>query len=1022
MSAETLIDPLTAQAIADPGRVLFTFSDSGGTQRECMTTGDLLGRAAGIATELERAGVAAGDRVLLVHPPGLELVAALFGAMRIGVLAAIAPVTSVSGMKSEATRSRIAAIRQDCNAGLALGLAQQAGPANDLGLDFLATDSITANGEPSGRPGPIAFLQYTSGSTRQPRGVAVRHDNIIANARALIDHPPIGATWLPMFHDMGLIGHYLFPVVLGGANHAISAQDFLRRPLTWLRLVTCNRATYAATPPFGLELVLEHLARDPAITRDIDLSSLRVLMLGAEPISPDLMDRATTQLGAWGLRPGVLVAAYGLAEATLAVTRGGSRSQSFDPGALSRGLARVHGQGKGRRLASCGTPVEGTSVIIREPASHRILPAGKIGEICVSGAAVTPFYWHDRDKLPSPTLETGDLGFFYQGELYVCGRADDVMIQRGANHHPQDIEAILEGTRCAAFNDELGRATLLVESPPPATPARIRDMVAAATGLDLDRVVIAAPRSVRRTTSGKVARRHTAASLREGPVRVVSDTIWTSKDQDDVLAWLTQRIDEAPDLLDEPLAATGITSLQLVELQLSLEQLAEQAGVGTETPLIDGLRIQAASNRMILELADALKSKSAVADMFRDIAIFAERAQDQERAQMRTDACLELPPLHTAGSGPPEAILLVGATGFFGPHLLSALLRMTRLPVIVMARSSCGQTAQARVLASLIKATPHAASLASRIEVIETDLGAERLGLPDAVWRRLQRTRLAIYHNAATVDYVRTYDALRPANVIGTKALLDLALGGNTAQFHYVSTTFIFGWTRKPVLFEGDANHAMTGLDFGYSQSKWVAERLALRARAQGLPVTIYRPSLISVPESLQGASNDVAARLLAFMINHRVAVDTPNQLSLVPVDVTANNLAALSLQSGSRGATYHLTADRYYSMTALTREIARGSGIRFDELSIPEFLRFLNDNARASDPVFPLLDFFNRCAPQISQMTLKRYDNRAYRAARDNSPWGMRDPELGETSWRLVRFVEEMGWVQQSVGREVFA
>lgn len=1022
MVGETLIDLLAAQARADPDRILFTFNDVGGSPRERMTPRDLETRAAGIAERLAQAGIEPGDRVVLAHPPGLELVAALFGAMRLGVLAAIAPVTGASGLKSEATQHRIAAIRRDCEARLVLGVAEQAGPARDLGLPFMPTDGLASSGTTTCRPGDIAFLQYTSGSTREPRGIAVRHANIIANARALIDHAPIGATWLPMFHDMGLIGHYLFPVVLGGANHGMSAHDFLRNPLTWLRLATHHRATYMATPPFGLERVLDQLARNPMAAREIDLSSLRVLMLGAEPVQAELMDRAAAQLAALGLRPGVLVAAYGLAEATLAVTRGGTHSRHFNARAMSRGLVRPCADDDDRRLSSCGPPVQGTSVTIRDPLSNLALPGDRIGEIWVEGPGVTPFTWHDRGAAPAGALATGDLGFVHEGELYVCGRADDVIIRRGANYHPQDIEAVLGMARCAAFVDEAGRSTLLVEAPPPDSAARLRAMVAAATGLELERVVFAPARSVRRTTSGKVARRETAAALRDGRVRILGETIHTGSETDDVVDWFVRRIAEAPGLLDEPLAATGITSLQLVELQLAIEQLAEQAGAGPEAAVLDGTRIQAVSCRMILDLVEALESGRAVGDRLSDIAIFAEGAETRERARMRSDACLPLAPHRAGPSGPTEAILLAGATGFLGPHLLAALLRMTCLPIIVLARGGGGETARARVLGALARATPHAAGLAPRIEVIAADLGAERLGLSDAQWQRLQHMRLAIYHNAAMVDYVRTYDALRPANVLGTKTLLDLALGAPGARFHYVSTTFIFGWTRKPILFEGDANHAMAGLDFGYSQSKWVAERLVLRARAKGLPVTIYRPSLISVAASLEGATNDVAARLLAFIVNHRVAVGSTNQLSLVPVDVTANNFAALSLQSDAEGATYHLTAERLYSLTDLTREIEKFCGIGFRELPIPDFLRYLNDHAHPSDPVFPLLDFFNRCAPHISQMTLKRYDNRSYRAARDRSRWAMPDPAPEEMARRLVRFLAGKGWVRDGVGRELLS
>jgi len=302
--------------------------------------------------------------------------------------------------------------------------------------------------------------------------------------------------------------------------------------------------------------------------------------------------------------------------------------------------------------------------------------------------------------------------------------------------------------------------------------------------------------------------------------------------------------------------------------------------------------------------------------------------------------------------------------------------------------------------------------MARRFNVLCGDLAAPDLGLTPAQLAAIRSVPQAVYHNAAMVDYVRTYSLLAPANVHGTRALLDLALSSAGSRFHHVSSTFIFGWTRKPVLFETDDNPAMAGLDFGYSQSKWVAEQLVARARIRGLPCTIYRPSLISVSGALHGDRNDVAARLLAFMIRYGIAVDTPNQLSLVPVDVVARNLVALSQSPDAAGETFHLTADRYYSLTDLTRRLGSDFGFRFREMSIAGFISALNRLAQPDDPVFPLLDFFNRSAPHIAAMTLKRYDNSRSRAILDRLPQAARDPDLGVIAGRLVRFLSAQGWL----------
>jgi thioester reductase-like protein len=425
----------------------------------------------------------------------------------------------------------------------------------------------------------------------------------------------------------------------------------------------------------------------------------------------------------------------------------------------------------------------------------------------------------------------------------------------------------------------------------------------------------------------------------------------------------------------------------------------------------------------LLDLAAALESgdHATAVRLAQQLLSAGAQARAGEQLRMAADAMLPLPRSASSVAAHLDCVVLTGATGFFGPFLLSSLLTQTKLPILVIARGHDDAHARQRVEVALRRAEPAAMGdrFASRVRVWSGDLAAPGLGLADAHRHELIARHCAIYHNAAQVDYVRTYDALRSVNVLGTQALLQLAMVGAPKSLHHVSSTFIFGWTRKGVLYENDDNGEMVGLDFGYSQSKWVAEQLVRRAGQAGLAVTIYRPSLISVARSLYGDTHDVAARLLAFMIRYGVAVDTPNQLSLLPVDTLAQNLVAISLRPEAVGETYHLTADRYHSMTELTRQISHDFGYSFDELDIPCFISRLNDLAHPDDPVFPLLDFFNRAAPHIAAMSLKRYDNRCYRNARAAASGALQDPTLAETARRLVLFLRNNRWIALSGGLE---
>ena len=737
--------------------------------------------------------------------------------MRVGAIATIAPVSSTGSLAAPRLRSRIRAIVLDCDPAVALGLSCQQHAVPDavgLSLVFVATDVVTTL--PSfcrNTPHELALLQYTSGSTHEPRGVAIKHVNIIANAFALIDHVPIGATWLPQFHDMGLIGHYIFPIIMGGSSHGIAPSDFIRCPEVWLRMISEHRATFAAAPAFAFDSLLRRSDESGSITDGLDLSSLKVLMAGAEPISAELCRRFTERFSASGLRQGVFVVAYGLAEATLAVTRGSSHVGRFDAAELSRGLARPGSPATEVELCSCGPPLRNLHIDIVCPSTGELKAPGEVGEICISGASVAPFYWHERTVGRVRThVKTRDLGFMFEGDVYICGRTDDVILQNGQNFYPQDIEQAVSrllGKRDASvvMLDANRNVTLLIEVrqgrelPDTFT---LTDLLASWTGLRIERVVIAPQRSIAYTTSGKVARGETRRRLNEAAIRPFLDQLVPSVSLRKGLSaidWVRARVSEEPALIDADLGALGADSLRLVDLQLSLEELLEHAPIKSKRERFEGLVLQSCRCGDLLSLADALACKDAdraeqLLESFRSIG--AQVRLDEQRC-MAADSGF---PLKTSELRPlvePQAVLLTGATGFLGPHLLANLLDSTSLPILVVARGATDDEAKSRIAKALKLVRPAAVpSVAERVKVWRADLSLPDVGLPRARLDELREIPLAIYHNAAVVDYVRNYASLRATNVLGTKAMLELALTGRTTHFHYISSTFIFGWTRKP--------------------------------------------------------------------------------------------------------------------------------------------------------------------------------------------------------------------------------
>jgi thioester reductase-like protein len=298
----------------------------------------------------------------------------------------------------------------------------------------------------------------------------------------------------------------------------------------------------------------------------------------------------------------------------------------------------------------------------------------------------------------------------------------------------------------------------------------------------------------------------------------------------------------------------------------------------------------------------------------------------------------------------------------------------------------------------------------ARVIPVCGDLGQPKLGLTQEVWDSLASEIDTVFHNGATVNYLFNYEVMRDANVLGTNEIVGLAFEGKPKEFNYVSTTFVFGWAVKAVLHETDLNENMERLDFGYSQSKWVAEQVVVDARSRGLSARIFRPALVS-PSVMGGGNNfDIAVRLVAFMVNHGIGVDTLNQVSFVPADIVANNIVAISTTPGTANKTYHVTRDDYANMMDITGLITKATGRQFKTFSLPDFVPELIRRCRKEDLLFPLLDFLVGSVDNISAMEFKRYDSSSYQMARDASVWGKADPSLEDTVNGILKFMYRKG------------
>lgn len=531
-----------------------------------LTYRELDDRARSFAGGLIRRGLT-GARVLLLHPPGLEFTVALLGCFHAGVVAAPAPVPESGGRGD----TRLTGIVADAEvgvvsttpaaAGTVRGWLDRAGLVEQVEVLVEADLAEGPHEElPELDPEAIAFLQYTSGSTSEPKGVLVTHRALASNASESQRALKVGegvrcVSWLPHYHDMGLVGQVLGPMYCGGTSYLMAPMTFLKRPHRWMQLITAVKAHVTVAPDFGFALVARRTTDEQLA--GLDLSSLDVVLNGSEPIHAATLDKFAAKFAPAGLRASSIIPCYGMAETTLFVTaapRGtGYVVRDVDAAALESNLiTAANGDQPSRPLVSSGRPVD-FDIRIVDPKACEELPPGSVGEIWLAGPSTAAGYWA-RPDLTRETfrariagsnvdyLRTGDLGGLFDGELFVTGRRKEMLIVNGRNLYPQDIERTIRESH--PVTGAGATAVFTVEDPAPAAvavqevrPADLKttdvdELVAVLRGavraefeLHLADVVFVPTGAIEKTTSGKVRRGATRDAFIADELRALHTTV-----------------------------------------------------------------------------------------------------------------------------------------------------------------------------------------------------------------------------------------------------------------------------------------------------------------------------------------------------------------------------------------------------------------------------------------------------------------------------------------------------------------
>ena len=578
----TLVEILRWRALQQPEQRTYTYLVDGEAEGDHLTYAALDCQARSIGALLQ-SHQASGERALLLYPAGLEFIAAFFGCLYAGAIAVPLPPPNLA--LPQRTLPRLLAIIRDAQPSVVLttsailantqGLFTQAPELQKM--RWLATDKVTSRlaqewRNPAVTSSTVALLQYTSGSTAEPKGVVISHGNLLHNS-AYINHvfalipDSVTVTWLPAFHDMGLTNGIIQPVYKGRPCYLMPPVSFLMRPIRWLQAISRYQATISGGPNFAYDLCTRRIT--PEQRETLDLSSWDVAYNGAEPVRADTMKRFAATFASRGFRSSAFHPCYGLAEATLLVSGGSLRDEMFrtiQVAAFEQNRvveARAQDQNV-RTLVGSGHALHDTRIVIVHPELLTACAPDEVGEIWVFGPSVTQGYWNRpedteracraylKDTGEGPFLRTGDLGFMKDGELFVTGRLKDLIIMSGRKLYPQDIELTAEQSHpalrpacCAAFSvDGAGEEHLIIAAEvdpryqpavrnPPDGEARsqsngrlpldveavvraIRRAVAEEHDVRVHTVVLLRAGRVPKTTSGKVQRHACQASFLKG--------------------------------------------------------------------------------------------------------------------------------------------------------------------------------------------------------------------------------------------------------------------------------------------------------------------------------------------------------------------------------------------------------------------------------------------------------------------------------------------------------------------------
>ncbi|MCD8364678.1 MAG: thioester reductase domain-containing protein [Clostridiales bacterium] len=991
----TLIDTMKKQAAAHPDHILFRFADFDENTDtwvlEDHTYREIYCKSLEMAYMLRKKGLRPGDRAIILCMQDFGTICAVYGCMMAGVVFTIIPPPLdedkverfISVLKSCKPKALISnyALEQGSDTHITGRLLKEA-TLDTLRLKRIYTDRLVPYRREDvivpATADQLVYLQYTSGSTSAPKGARVTWKNLMKNLEQCFHCLDLTGTtlasWVPYFHNLGLVVTICMPILAnasaGSSVYFLQTLKFLEHPKLWLKLISDFKIKLTVGPGSAYDACTRIFSGEEAA--QYSLSQVTHFMNGSEFISAKTVDRF---IELFHCDPNAMAPGYGVSENVCLATFAPRdyRCLRLDYEAYRRNRAVIAPDAEHiKEIVSVGAPVKDLTLVIGNPKTKKVYPDLRIGEIFLSGDSVVDGYWgnpkenrnfHVRlEGYDCDFYKTGDLGFLYEGQLYITGRIKEMLIVNGHNVYPSDLQATisqhvpaLTGAAYGFFScpgETKERIVAVVEAKPEENFARrvqeINKAVSDRFSFSFYDVIFVPVGTIPRTDNRKLQMLKARALYMDGQLQVLysSHDYYMRKKSDSLLG---KSIDIADELIDKSVECVDELVDKADEIFIQVRSAFQKVLKIDQFNPNESYLALGGDSLMGFELINSIEEKlhirldlrellrdSSVVGVTKYIHSVLSGANGSKKAVNLPDEChLDDSIRCTAEYMKPAAdcrrIFLTGGTGFLGAQLIHNIFRYyphDGLELYCLVRADSTEAAAQRLKDNLEHYHIWQEDMASYLHPVVGSLSEPKLGLDEKTWNAMAERIEVIYHSGAILNFIFPYEYLKATNVDGTAETLRLACNGQAKYYHYVSSYSVFDTpaNRGQYLSENASLKYWKGFSLAYSQIKWVSEHLIRTAGERGLKAAIYRPGDITGASNGIYEVNDMVSRMMVSMIQMKGVPFAHYNFHMTPVDYVAKALIVISRKEECFGHAFHLINPKPLSLRSLVGYI-RGCG-----------------------------------------------------------------------------------------------